>query len=241
MDTKKRGELDEKDFIQESKTRPPLSYWLIILVIIGIIALMMFGISKWTPSERPVKPFLQVTNREFSLFLWQNPEYMRSNYKDKTGYLPGFSLTTIKPEMADEYIAAPPEVLFLYHAWKRLVGNDSFPRIITEAEFKEFLASDQQWQSKDHNDPFVKQAFIGWKNFHREGDLINQMSYTYADAKKLIETHPGYACSHWRNIYPNYLKSLPTADPFSKIPNEEIPSFLRVALYNYKNASTKFT
>jgi hypothetical protein len=265
MDINDQGELKEKDFIQDDRARPPPSYWLVFWIVIGVVGLLWLGTSHflgqvdWNVKD---KPFLQVTNRDFSLFLWQNTEYMKVNRGDKTGYLPGFNSgqnVTPKPEMADQYVVAPPEIIFLYHNWKRLVGNDFISRPIPLSEFLEFLSYDAEWMPrnwsaapKDYRDMManidkqpkegvtqlplpVKMAFIGWKNYYKEGEQINAFNPTYADVKSFIDVYPGYARPHWRNIDPNYLLSLDTADPKSTVSQKELPSFLRVALYNFKH------
>lgn len=264
MDIEPKDELEERNFIREDKARPPNSYWLIVLIGLGVVALLGLGVSRLlqeVKTDAIDKPFLQVTNRDFSLFLWQNTEYMKVNSKEKTGYLPGFhtvNKVTPKAESADDYVAVPPEVMFRYHTWKRLVGNDYISRPIPVSEFVEFLSYDDEWLPRnwskapdDYKDLVnildkmpkedltqlptqVKMAFVGWKNFYKEGDSINQLTPNYGDIKTFIDVHPGYARSHWRNIYPNYLKSLGTADSKSQVPESEIPSFLRVALYNFK-------
>jgi hypothetical protein len=266
MDTRPNGELNEKNFIREDKARPPNSYWLIILIGFGVAALLGIGVTRMAQDVKSVaidKPFLQVTNREFSLFLWQNIEYMKDNAKEKTGYLPGFQSmqrVTPKAQTADEYVAAPPEILFRYHTWKRLVGDDYITRPIPVSEFVEFLSYDEEWlpkywskAPKEYQNIInildklpkedltqlptqVKMAFIGWKNFYKEGDSINQLTPNYGDIKTFIAAHPGYDRSHWRNLFPNYLKSLGTADTKGQVPESEIPLFLRVALFNFKQS-----
>ena len=114
----KEPELKENDFIHEGiKDDPyPLFYWFVVLLCVGIVS---WGISTWvdrvTKSEIASTPFLQVSNRQFSLFLWQNPEFMRIHLSDKAAYLPAFNYIetlSMKPEMAEDYVAAPPDILF---------------------------------------------------------------------------------------------------------------------------------
>lgn len=264
MDIEDKDELEEKNFIREDQKGPPPSYWLVVWILVGVAGLLWLGAShffgeiKWEVTN---KPFLQVTNREFSLFLWQNTEYMKANRGDKTGYLPGFNTgknVTPKPEVADQNVVAPPEIIFLYHNWKRLVGDDFISRPIPLSEFLEFLTYDGEWlprnwpqAPKDYRDLIssldnapkegltqlpmpVKKAFIGWKNYYKEGEQINAFNPTYEDVKSFLQIYPGYSRPHWRNIHPEYLKSLGTADPKSTVPHSELPSFLRVALFNFK-------
>ncbi|MCE5317775.1 MAG: hypothetical protein LLG04_10540, partial [Parachlamydia sp.] len=66
--------LQEKDFIQDSLSSNPFPFWL-WLVLLAIIASLFWGGSSWLSQqinrEVAASPFLQVTNRQFSLFLWQ--------------------------------------------------------------------------------------------------------------------------------------------------------------------------
>lgn len=101
------------------------------------------------------KPFLKVTNREISLFLWQNPEFMRANVAAKSGYLPGFEYVghvTMNPRAADQLAIAPPTVLFRYHTWSRLLKSEYIPRPILVTEFVEFLENDEAWQPENWPD-----------------------------------------------------------------------------------------
>src|SRR5271154_2343172 len=99
--------LQEKDFIQESYTKNPFPIWLWFFIVITITALLWGGGSWYTKrmnQEIRSSPFLQVTNRQLSLFLWQFPEYMRANARTKNGYLPGFQYQekiSVFPDVAD--------------------------------------------------------------------------------------------------------------------------------------------
>jgi len=222
-------------------------------------------------------PFLQVTNRQFSLFLWQFPEYMRVNATQKAGYLPGFqyqSKISLVLGSADDYVSAPPELLFLYHTWHRLISSEFIARPIPLNEFREFLDYEEEWQpqnwpaapsgyvhltqtleSSTQADlralPIailpqeVRVAFQGWKNYFKEGYLINQTKPTFAEMEGFLKSNPNYARNYWRNIvldsYPNYLKtlSLGSFDPNAIISKDEIAPFLRVAFFNYKQSLEK--
>lgn len=147
-------DLKEEDFIQEGyrKNRYPFWFWAIGLTILAALV--------WYFSIRQVekvnefkasRDFLRVTNRQFSLFLWQNPEFMRINAKRKSGYLPAFQYlgeVTVEPELADGWVTAPNEVLFRYHIWNLLLGYAYFSRPIPQQEFLEFLKQDPQWEPK---------------------------------------------------------------------------------------------
>jgi hypothetical protein len=211
----------------------PLWVWLFILVAFGAL---VWGVasqySGYFEENAASRPFLQVTNREISLFLWQNPEFMRANARSKSGYLPGFEYIgkiSMTPGMADTYVAAPPEVLFRYHTWSRLLRDEYISRPIAVREFIEFLEYDEAWQpehwpsapqgyaalikgldpvSKDdlQKQPdsllplSVRIAFQGWKNYMYEGELINAVRPTYKGAAEFLKKHPNYARNLWRNI-----------------------------------------
>lgn len=254
-----RGELDEKDFIQEEYGKDPTPFWIWSFIVLLITALV-WGIMLWynhTMSQGAEQNrFLQVTNREFSLFLWQNPHHMRVHAKNKGGYLPGFHyLEKVGMDVSalQDYVSAPSEILFLYHAWERLLGDVVFKRPIPTDQFAEFLNHAEEWQPKywtaaprgyaelvesdyagdlqDRLPVEVKQAFIGWCNFFKEGEQINQKEWTYADLERVLALYPGYRRNLWCHLEPNYLKSYP-GQMEELIPANEITPFLRVALYN---------
>lgn len=230
--------LSEENFIHESRETPkigriPLWIWLALL---AILMSLIWGGMNWlqslTNKKVETKPLLEVTNRDFSLFLWQFPSFMRSHAKEKTGYLPGFQFVN-KESMdlakTDDFVAAPPEVLFLYHTWHRLLAGSFIPRAIPSVEFKEFLVQLPEWQPKHWKQapsqylqwiessaylnaqdlqtlpesilPLqVRQAFQGWKNYFKEGPAINELSPTYLQLDAFLQAHPHYARNYWRNI-----------------------------------------
>lgn len=226
--------LSEKDFISEPNGRFPYWLWLFLFAIAA--ALLWGGLSWFQGVETKIvkdSPFLQVTNRQMSLFLWQFPQYMRAQSKDKSTYLPGFEYqnkVSILPGFADEYVKAPPEILFMYHTWQRLLGKTYFPRPISVNEFEEFINYAEEWKPrnwpgapkeyKDFLDKFptvsnvenlqnlsvrelpleVRMAFQGWKNFFKEGNAINDLEPTYEQVAKFLEAAPRYGRNYWRNI-----------------------------------------
>lgn len=229
-------ELQEKDFIQDDRIKNKLPFWL-WGVLFTLIVTLIWGTGSWysqkISQEVEANPFLQVTNRQISLFLWQFPEYMRVNKKTgRAGYLPGFQYLdklNIEPEMADQMVVAPPELLFLYHTWERLLSPEFIPRSIKLSEFKEFLLYAEEWQPKYWpNAPaeYVKfanallssseiesgsipdiaapkdvvQAFQGWKNFFKEGEAINKTVPTYGQMMTFLNASPHYQRNFWRNI-----------------------------------------
>lgn len=228
-------QLPEDKFIHEGyKSDPGTLYaWFFFL---AFLMALMWGAGSWYADylnrQQASKPFLQVTNRELSSFLWQRPEYMRINAKSKTGYLPAFQYlqkVSVEPNLADEYVIAPPETLFLYHTWHRLIGDVWAPRTIPAGEFLQFLSYCEEWQPKywpkapaSYQDMVkaldpkadldlrqlpettlpltVRIAFQGWKNYFSEGEAINQFKPTYQEASQLILKHPTFARNYWQNI-----------------------------------------
>lgn len=223
--------------LASNKLKPnpyPTWFW---LFIIGIIAMVAWGIWSWhataVAEKRSHSLFLKVTNRQFSLFLWQNPQFMRVNAKDKSDYLPGFQYlrkVSVEPELAEELVVAPSDLLFRYHTWHRLLKPEFIARPIPNAEFMEFLAYALEWhprnwpQAPEGYGTFirslpsigaeddlsvyplsslpqeVREAFQGWKNYTKEADAINQLQITYEDLRTFIAAHPNYARNYWRNI-----------------------------------------
>ena len=278
--TPPKQELSEKDFINESYSKNPFPFWLWLFLVTAFTAII-WGSSSWYFSKlghlMQSSPFLQVTNRELSLFLWQNPEFMRVNAKDKNGYLPGFKYVdkvTMELGDADQFVVAPPELLFRYHTWHRLVSQEFSPRPIPAKEFIDFLNYVEEWKplnwpaapegyikfveglSKEKGDedlshqPLtvlpqeVRLAFQGWRNFFKEGDAINLLQPTYGELTQFLKTSPHYARNYWRNIVetlrPNYLKTYTFGkfEPDEKVPDDQLSSFLKVALYNFFQSTT---
>lgn len=237
-------ELAEKDFIHEEYGRNPFPFWGWLLAVIAFTALFSWGLSTYTDTlshQYADSPFLRVTNRQISLFLWQNPSHMRAHAKNKNGYLPAFQYAEkigLNPDYADDYAIAPPELLFLYHTWHRLVSNEFPLRSISTEEFQVFLVDVEEWQprywkeapqgyvelvnslaeygDRDLNSlsesvlPLpVRQAFIGWKNYFYEGDRINAFKPTLSEVVAFLKKYPHYARPYWKNIVgQGYLQSL---------------------------------
>ena len=129
--------------------------WLWLVIVMAVV-LVMWGGREWFQNYlqevKEERPFLDVTNRQISLFLWENPEYMRANVSSKSSYLPGFqymeSSVAMEPGAAEQLVQAPPEVLFRYHTWSRLVRDEATSRAIPEAEFVQFLDYAEEWRPK---------------------------------------------------------------------------------------------
>lgn len=227
--------LDESKFIRESYSSDPFPPWM-WLAVVACLAALLWGSANWFTQERTVaiekSPFLQVTNRQMSLFLWQFSEYMRANVLSKDGYLPGFNYTegkvSIKSGEAEAIVSAPPEVIFLYHTWARLLKPEVTVRTVNLDVFKEFLAEFPEWKpenwkdapesykdlvsnldnfkadefaSKSRSLPVdVEIALIGWLNYYKEGGKIDELVPTYKQLKDFLDRHPNYNRNYWRNI-----------------------------------------
>jgi len=257
-------EIGDNELINEGYSKNPWPLWSWLFVIIGTMVFLwsiQSSYSGYITEKISESPFLQVTNREMSLFLWQNPIYMRVNSKTKSGYLTGFEYlekVNIEEGFAEKIVAAPPELLFLYHTWARLLKSEVPPRKVTPQEFVEFLEYVDEWQPKNwpnapkgykdlvdnvfksknlFNDlPLdVKIAFIGWKNYFKEGEAINGANASYGLMQKFLKKYVNYQRANWRNISgEEYLKTLTFGkfQPDEIIPKEEVPPFLRVAFFN---------
>lgn len=272
--------LSEEDFIQNRWSLSSMPFWL-WLFLIAAIALVIGGTKGWydgwIKQEKTHEPFLEVTNRQFSVFLWQFPSFMRRNASQKNGYLPGFLSTqeNVDLENSENLVSAPPDLIFLYHTWHRLLAPEFIPRPILVAEFNEFLQQLPEWQPQNWKDApegyvkliesqpdskenlqnlpesvlpmMVKQAFQGWKNYFKEGDKINDLKPTFAQLITFLKQYPHYARPYWRNIDlihhqfiagPHYLYDMLNENfaPDAMVPHEQLPSFLKVALFNAEQA-----
>lgn len=176
-------ELQEKDFIQESYGKDPKPFWAMVAVFAAVIVLF-WGVGSWYYQTMETKlqesPFLQVTNRQMSVFLWQFPEYMPQHVKDKTGYLPGFEYRErlgVVLDSADEYVQAPSELLFLYHTWARLLKGYYVPRPISRIEFIEFLDLQPEWKPINWSEaPSAYRRLVQGIKFSRDENL-EDLSY----------------------------------------------------------------
>lgn len=226
----------DKDLPEYNLIKNPFPFWLWLAVLAVAISLIL-GIRSWYTEQEQViiaaSPALQVTNREFSLFLWQNPEYLRPQNRDELGYLQAFNydqVLRLDPEVADQYVVAPDEVLFLYHVWHSLLGKDYISTAIPALAFRQFLEKVTEWQPKywslapkeyvemvsglsnksaeedlsrlsEKELPLaVRQAFQGWKNYFIENGKINQLQPTFLEMQNFLKEHPHYARNYWRNI-----------------------------------------
>ena len=227
--------LSEKDFIQNGWSITSFPFWL-GLCLVAVASALVLGTHGWyqqiVQKEKGHQPFLEVTNREFSTFLWQFPSYLRVHTKKKTGYLTGFftDQPNFSAATAEEFVTAPPDLLFLYHTWKRLLVPEFIQRPISPQEFTEFLNQLPEWQPQYwkqapvgyvkliespqeielvenwQNLPestlplIVRLAFQGWKNYFKEGEAINAIQPTVEQMKAFLKAYPNYGRPYWRNI-----------------------------------------
>lgn len=227
--------LSEKDFIHEGYSKDPWPLWLWLFLLTTLVALL-WGLGNWYAGKVNLvvnnSPFLQVTNRDLSLFLWQNPEFMRINVREKANYLPAFQYldkVTINVAYADQYAVAPPELLFRYHTWDRLVRQEFTERPIPIKDFRDFLSYVEEWQpdywpgasagyvdfiknlpnskvtdlstlSREVLPLSVRMAFQGWQNYFKEGEAIDKIEITQKQLEEFLAGHPHYARNYWQNI-----------------------------------------
>ncbi len=139
---------------EEKKIRPlpnPMPLWLWILIIVGVFAFLWTGLNRIAISiadKREITFSKDITNRDISLFLWQNPKYMRIFAIKKSGYLPGFqSKGRVTPNLAtvDDVAKGTQELIYLYTTWKILIGDYQNMRKIAVSEYQEFLSYAQEW------------------------------------------------------------------------------------------------
>ena len=271
--------LEESAFIHEGYRKNPYPLWLWLALSAVLLALLWGGGSwyaKRGDSDAKDLPFFQVTNRQFSLFLWQNPAFMRRNVSHKEGYLPGFKhleKVSMNPELADLIVEAPPKILFLYHNWNRLVAHELIAREIPSDEFAKFLLVCEEWQPRywgkapisyvNYFEKYiprkgedlqllplitlpneVRLAFQGWKNYTLEGEAINRLNPNFEEMRQFLSAYPHYSRPYWKNLVDmsgkSYLKAfLGKYVPSDTFPKEDLPPFLKVAFYNWKNRSKK--
>lgn len=229
-----RPPLSEKDFIQNGWSLSSFPFWLWIFLVATTVILIWGSLDWYQGLMQKMKrkdPFLEVTNREFSVFLWEFPSFMRNNISQKNGYLPGFLTTSenFNVEMAEDFVSAPPDLIFLYHTWYRLLAPEFIRRAIGPREFEDFLSQLPEWMPENWSKApeeyvqlvqsksylkwedlqmlpesalplMVRQAFVGWKNYFLEGPQINELVVTFEQVEAFLEKYPHYARNYWRNI-----------------------------------------
>lgn len=240
------ADLSERDFFSnQSLSFFPFLFFFLALSLIVFFSLLL------SPQEKEKEAFSSVTNREFSLFLWDFPVFLRSHAAKKMGYLPDFftDRPNFDPEAGENLIKASPDILFLYHTWKRLLFNQITPPLIEESNpaFLQFQKEMPEWfppyWKGSLNDISIRKAFVGWQNYFKNGEAINTTQVTVRQLKDFLELHPHYGRSFWRNLEraggkrivgKEYLFILeePLLEESTVVPSEQMSSFLKVALYH---------
>jgi hypothetical protein len=178
--------LPEKNFIQEGfrKNPKPFIFWFVVCLAATLLVwFAMYLMSKGREEIVERYPQMQVTNRQMSLFLWQNPEFMRKNVRAKTHYLEAWKdqfgeRLTVAPEEADKWVEAPYEVLFLYFVWQRLLGDYYYPRSIKQEEFLAFLKEDPEWHPRYWKEaPASYRELLAWIEGQAHYEDLKELSY----------------------------------------------------------------
>lgn len=191
----------EENFIHEGYAKDPWFLWISFVLLATLLFTLWGGqtlYQKYIQSRIAINPFLQVTNREFSLFLWQNPEYMRVHFKNKTGYLPGFQYAEkigVDPQAADQYVVAPPQIISLYHAWHRLIGTEFTARPIPIEEFREFVQYAEEWHPKYW--AAASDEYINFFNFLTESTLLDLQALPWTTLPQEVRS----AFQGWKNYF----------------------------------------
>jgi len=195
-----RPPLSEKDFIQNGWSITSGTFWLWV-GLTALIAVLILGSNNWFQSflsnEKKRDPFLEVTNREFSLFLWQFPSFMRVNVSKKAGYLPGFLTTAenFSPSTSEEFVSASPDLIFLYHTWHRLLVPDFIKRPITPQEFTQFLEQLPEWDPM--NWPKAPQDYVQLVDTKSYSQLEDLQTLPLASLPMIVRE----AFLGWKNYY----------------------------------------
>lgn len=223
-------ELQEKDFIRDERALNPWPMW-IWLVLIAVLAALLWGGGSWIIKNKNKlygnNPFLQVSNRQFSLFLWQNPEYMRTNVSSKAAYLPGFQYLekiNIEPGQAEAFVEAPLEVMFAYHVWHRLLSDEIPLREISKEQFLQFLNYSDEW--KPQNWPLAPSAYKSFVEDLPKSSLKNleKLPLTtlplevrqafegwknyFIEGEKINEVKPNFGeMENFLSLYPHYARN----------------------------------
>ncbi len=259
--------IDDDELIQESYSTNPRPFWVwtgILLCLFAALFGLQWSVNAYLNYKQGKNPFTRVTNREFSVFLWENSGYMRIHQKGRTGYLPAFQLFNqpmMEPELAEKLVQAPPEVLYHYHTWNRLLGKTYIPRKIPPGTFLQFLESVQEWRPlywaqapeayvqllKDPNLLFeypdlsvlsmeqlplpVRKAFVGWVNFMEEGEAINRVILNTVRIREFLDSFPHYNRPFWKNLAG--ADYLLDLESEELLPPDQAPAFFRQAFFNF--------
>lgn len=253
--------------LPESSPRKPFTNWIWFLLLFFLsTSAFLWGISRWQEAilaeKQKIFPFYQVTNREFSLFLWQNPEFFKEYAQLNLGHIAPDDDILLLPENAEALVSVPSKVLFRYHVWDRLIKRYPVKRSLPTHLFAEFLENNQEWLPRywkaapapyrlfmENRETFsekelpplipleVKIAYQGWLNYFKEWEEIQQLHPTQGEMESFLDVYPHYARSYWRNILrkekPNYLINLYEEGQHQKLNEDEMTTFLQIAIYNY--------
>lgn len=192
---------DNKDLIEPraGKGIVPAWVWFFLLLLIAGM-LMQFFMWYWngTQTAVPQTPFYQVTNRQMSLFLWQNPDFLKRGSNVKGRYLPAFGSedqVALDHAAADDLVIAPPPVLFRYHAWDRQVRKEFTNTPIPVDEFLKFLAYAKEWLPDNWPDAPEKYVQLIPELPKRQVLDLSKLPYTALPAEVRI------AFQGWQNSF----------------------------------------
>lgn len=227
----KEDTLEERKFVQEKYSKDPSYFWIWMAIAAAILTLA-WGLQSWyvkNESKNEESPFAAVTQRQFSLFTAQFPEFGSSSNKTALFSSSLYGKDKINPSKLEERIEASAELLFLYHTWNRLIAAQQPIRAISSSQFLEFLQSQPQWQpslwkeapqnyvllvnslmgKKEVANSFLKReelplmavlAFQNWLNFGVEQQEIKEMHISDAQEALFLKAYPQYSRSYWQNI-----------------------------------------
>ena len=143
--------------------------WASVLGYLGL-AFIIYGLTFWLhiliEEKRPVNVYSKVANRDYSLFLWQNPQWMGNLKSKETLYVTGdwsAGKSFADPRLAEAYVTLPADILYIYNTWRTQVWQYLPPRPIPAGKFLRFLAICDMWQPRnwteaplDYNDLIEK-------------------------------------------------------------------------------------
>lgn len=165
-----------------NKQKEGMPWWLWVFLATIAMSLLLGGYERFQSfmtQEENSDPFMNVSNRQFSLFLWQFPEYMKVNASDKSSYLRGFmpNQENFSSDTSEDCVDASFDLLFLYHTWARLLFSDPIGRPIPPEEFKQFLTQFPEWHPKNWKEapkPYVqlvsRESYLATRNMQELPD-----------------------------------------------------------------------
>lgn len=203
-----------------------------ILGIFLCVLLVIWALDKWEDEIHYNKVqddhFFQVTNRDLSIFFFQNPGIL-----EYTGKVPYFNSAEVPiilaPHFADVDADAPVSLLYRYQVWKRLLYGKLAKEPIYVFRFVEFLNENCMWlpsnwaaapheyvtliSSMEQNSetdlsklsykelPYeVRVAFQGWRSYTLDWDDIRSIDPTGIELEKFLVEHKEYLRPLWINF-----------------------------------------